>query len=46
MDINKKIKKEILSKEELERLEILQAAESVKGEQLSIDLNSELVVEK
>lgn len=45
MDNKKNIKKENLSKEELERLEILQQAEEVKGEQLSIDLDSELVVE-
>ena len=45
MDSNKNIKKEGLSKEELERLEILQQAESVKGEQLAINLDSELVVE-
>lgn len=41
----KNIKKSELSKEELERLEILQQAEQVKGEQLSINLDSELVVE-
>ena len=45
MEINKKIQKSTLSKEEQERLEILQEAENVKGEQLSIDLNSELIVE-
>ncbi|MBV5330498.1 MAG: hypothetical protein JZU65_23165 [Chlorobium sp.] len=33
-----------LSKEDLERYEILQKAEEVKGEQLSINLDSELVV--
>ncbi len=41
----KDIKKEKLSKEEIERLEILQQAENVKGEQLSINIDSELVVE-
>ncbi|MFT4734609.1 MAG: hypothetical protein ACJAXX_003330 [Roseivirga sp.] len=45
MDSKKNIKKEELSKEELERLEILQQAENVKGEQLAINLDSELVVE-
>lgn len=34
-----------LSKEELEKLEILQKAEEVKGEQLALNLDSELVVE-
>ncbi|MFY7987295.1 MAG: hypothetical protein ACOVNP_00320 [Flavobacterium sp.] len=34
-----------LSKEDLERLEILQKSEEIKGEQLSINLDSELVVE-
>lgn len=34
-----------LSKEDLERLEILQKSEETKGEQLSINLDSELVVE-
>ena len=34
-----------LSKEDLERFEILQKAEEVKGEQLAIDLDSGLVVE-
>ncbi len=34
-----------LSKEDLERYEILQKAEEVKGEQLSINLDSGLVVE-
>lgn len=34
-----------LSKEDLERLEILQKSENVKGEQLSIDFNSDIVVE-
>jgi hypothetical protein len=45
MDSKKNIKKEELFKEELERLEILQQAENVKGEQLAINLDSELVVE-
>lgn len=34
-----------LSREDLERFEILQKAEEVKGEQLTIDLDSGLVVE-
>jgi hypothetical protein len=34
-----------LSKEDLERLEILQKSEDIKGEQLSINLDSELIVE-
>ncbi|NTV66970.1 MAG: hypothetical protein HGB06_04680 [Chlorobaculum sp.] len=34
-----------LSREDLERFEILQKAEEVKGEQLAIDLDSGLVVE-
>lgn len=34
-----------LSKEDLERLEILQKSEEVKGEQLLINLDSEIVVE-
>lgn len=34
-----------LSKEDLERLEILQKSEDVKGEQLIINLDSELVIE-
>ena len=45
MASKKNVKKSELSKEELERLEILQEAENVKGEQLSINLNSELIVE-
>lgn len=45
MEVNKKTQKSTLSQEELERLEILQEAENVKGEQLSFDLNSELIVE-
>jgi hypothetical protein len=35
----------ILSKEDLERLEILQKSEDIKGEQLSINLDSEIVRE-
>lgn len=34
-----------LSKEDLERLEILQKSEEIKGEQLLIDLNSEIIIE-
>lgn len=34
-----------LSKEDLERLEILQKSEEVKGEQLFINYNSELIIE-
>lgn len=34
-----------LSKEDLERLEILQKSEDIKGEQLIINLDSELVIE-
>lgn len=34
-----------LSKEDAERLEILQKSEEVKGEQLSINVDSELVIE-
>lgn len=34
-----------LSKEDLERLEILQKSEEIKGEQLSINLDSALVIE-
>ena len=45
MDAKKTIKKSVLSKDEIERQEILQQAEFVKGEQLSINLNSELVIE-
>ncbi len=43
--VNKKIVERKLSKEDLERLEILQKSEEVKGEQLSINLDSEIVVE-
>ena len=45
METKKGIKKSDLSKEELERFEILHNAEEVKGEQLSISWDSELVVE-
>ena len=38
-------KKRELSKEDIERLEILHKADEVKGEQLSIDVNSEITVE-
>lgn len=38
-------KKRELSKADIERLEILQKADEVKGEQLSINLNSEITVE-
>lgn len=34
-----------LSKEDIERLELLQKSEEVKGEQLALDINSELVTE-
>ncbi|HAK00310.1 MAG TPA: hypothetical protein DCM62_09810 [Bacteroidales bacterium] len=43
IDKNKLIRK--LSKEDLERLEILQKSEEVKGEQLSIGLDLEFVAE-
>lgn len=42
-NINKVERK--LSKEDVERLEILQKSEEVKGEQLSINVDSELVIE-
>ncbi|MGB0981210.1 MAG: hypothetical protein ACPGUH_03830 [Winogradskyella sp.] len=38
-------KKRELSKEDIERLELLQKADEVKGEQLSINLDSEITVE-
>lgn len=38
-------KKRELSKEDIERLEILQKSEEIKGEQLSINLDSELTVD-
>ncbi|SHN13679.1 hypothetical protein [Flavobacterium xinjiangense] len=34
-----------LSKEDLERLDILQKSEEIKGEQLSINLDSEIIIE-
>ena len=46
MDENKKkIIERKLSKEDLERLEILQKAEEVKGEQLTLNLDAELAIE-
>ncbi len=44
-NISKKKTERNLTKEDLERLEILQKSEEVKGEQLYIDLDSEIVVE-
>lgn len=44
IDTNKKVERK-LSKEDMERLEILQKSEDVKGEQLSIGLDAEIVVE-
>ena len=41
----KKIIERNLSKEDIERLEILQKSEEIKGEQLSLNLDSELVSE-
>lgn len=38
-------KKRELSKEDIERLELLQKADEVKGEQLLINLDSEIIVE-
>jgi len=38
-------KKRELSKEDIERLELLQKADEVKGEQLSINLDSEITIE-
>ncbi len=38
-------KKRELSNEDLERLEILQKSEEVKGEQLKINLDSEIIIE-
>ena len=37
-------KKREFSKEDLERLEILQKSEEIKGEQLTINIDSEIVV--
>ena len=46
MENNKTNKKRReLSKEDLERLEILQKSEEVKGEQLAINIDSEIVIE-
>ena len=46
MDENKnKIGKRKLSKEDIERLELLQKSEEIKGEQLILNLDSELVTE-
>ena len=45
METKKSIKTSDLSKEELERLEILQKADEVKGEQLALNWKSELIVE-
>ena len=39
------IEKRELSDEDIERLEILYKSEEVKGEQLTIDYNSDLVIE-
>lgn len=39
------IRKRELSKEDIERLEILHKSEEIKGEQLTIDINSDLVIE-
>src|SRR5665648_213702 len=41
----KKIVERKLSEEDLERLEILQKSEEIKGEQLLLNLDSELVIE-
>lgn len=41
----KKIVERKLSKEDLERLEILQKSEEIKGEQLLLNIDSELVIE-
>ncbi len=43
-NIGKKKAERNLTKEDLERLEILQKSEEVKGEQLYIDLDSEIIV--
>lgn len=46
MDENKKkIGSRKLSKEDIERLELLQKSEEIKGEQLVLNLNSELITE-
>jgi len=44
-NIGKKKKERNLTKEDIERLEILQKSEEVKGEQLFINLDSDIVVE-
>ena len=44
-NIDKNKIERMLSKEDLERLEILQKSEDIKGEQLIINLDSELVIE-
>ena len=44
-NLNKNKIERNLSKEDLERLEILQKSEEVKGEQLSINYDSEIVVQ-
>jgi len=44
-NISKKKTERNLTKEDIEKLEILQKSEEVKGEQLYIDLDSEIVVE-
>jgi hypothetical protein len=41
----KKIGERNLSKEDLERLELLQKSEEIKGEQLALNLDSEIVTE-
>ncbi|MCK9413140.1 MAG: hypothetical protein M0Q53_12635 [Prolixibacteraceae bacterium] len=41
----KKVVERKLSKEDVERLEILQKSEEIKGEQLLLNLDSELVIE-
>lgn len=44
-EYKKKLIERKLSKEDLERLEILQKSEDVKGEQLTLNLDAELTVE-
>lgn len=44
-NIDKNKIERILSKEDLERLEILQKSEEIKGEQMIINLDSEIVIE-
>ncbi len=41
----KKIDERLLSKEDIERLELLQKSEEIKGEQLVLNLDSEIVTE-